>query len=298
MSVPPRIGFIGLGIMGAPMAARLAKAGYEVCVYNRTRVSTAQFPDMGCEVASTPRALAKMVDTVITMVADVNAMGAVMEGPEGVASAFSGGNSLINMATLPPDYTEALARRCFTAGVRFLDCPVSGSRQAAESGELVILAGASQEDLEKFGPLLRTMAREIVHAGPPPAGSALKLCVNLVLGQLNTALAEAAALAQAQGLDGGLLFEALGHNPALNCGFFRLKKENVLSRRYPAAFPLRHMLKDSRFMLEEAAKRGLELPVTAAVEKLLAKSYNSGYGDEDLTVILRNLTEKLPREDK
>ncbi|HAN03732.1 MAG TPA: NAD(P)-dependent oxidoreductase [Elusimicrobia bacterium] len=293
MSIPPRIGFIGLGIMGRAMALNLHRAGFQVSVYNRTRSRTTEFADLGCQVASTPRALAKMCDTLITMVSDQAAMDGVMEGPEGAASAFQGGNALINMSTLSPDYTAGLGKKCYAAGVVFLDCPVSGSKAAAEKGQLVILAGAEKDALERYAPVLRAMGKEIVHAGLPPAGTALKLCVNLIVAQLTTALAESAALAQAQGIDPALIFETLAHNPAMNCGYFSLKRENILKKEFPPAFPLKHMLKDARFMLAEAAKKRLELPVTAAVERLMTKSYNSGYGDKDLSVVLDTLAEPL-----
>lgn len=293
MSIPPRIGFIGLGIMGRAMALNLHRAGFQVSVYNRTRSRTTEFADLGCQVASTPRALAKMCDTLITMVSDQAAMDGVMEGPEGAASAFQGGNALINMSTLSPDYTAGLGKKCYAAGVVFLDCPVSGSKAAAEKGQLVILASAEKAALERYTPVLRAMGKEIVYAGLPPAGTALKLCVNLIVAQLTTALAESAALAQAQGIDPALIFETLAHNPAMNCGYFSLKKDNILKREFPPAFPLRHMLKDARFMLAEAAKKRLELPVTAAVERLMTKSYNSGYGDKDLSVVLDTLAEPL-----
>jgi len=296
MSVPPRIGFIGLGIMGRAMAMNLVKAGFQVSVYNRTRQRTMEFADLGCQVAATPRALAKACDTVITMVSDTAAMDAVLEGPEGVVSAFSGGNTLINMSTLSPDYTAAMAKKCFTAGVTFLDCPVSGSKAAAESAGLVILAGGDRKAVEKAGPVLKAMGRSVIYAGPAPAGTALKLCVNLIVAQLTTALAEAAALAAAQGLAPELIFDTLAANTALNCGYFGLKKENILKKDFTPAFPLRHMLKDARFMLAEAAKKGLDLPVTSAVEKLLTKSYNTGYGEKDLSAILLNLEEPLTKQ--
>ncbi len=293
MSVPPRIGFIGLGIMGRAMALNLVKSGFQVSVYNRTRERTAEFADLGCEVASTPKTLASMCDTIITMVSDPAAMRAVIDGPEGAAAAFSGGSTLINMSTLSPDYTVELSKKCFAAGVAFLDCPVSGSKGAAESGQLVILAGGGAEALERASPVLRAMGREIVHAGPVPSGTALKLCINLIVAQLTTALAESAALAQAQGIDPGLIFRALALNPALNCGYFALKKDNILKREYPPAFPLRHMLKDARFMLQAAGKKRLELPVTAAAERLMTRALDSGYGAKDLSVVLDNLTEPL-----
>jgi 3-hydroxyisobutyrate dehydrogenase-like beta-hydroxyacid dehydrogenase len=279
--------------MGRAMALNLHRAGYQVSVYNRTRSRTTEFADLGCEVASTPRALAKMCGTLITMVSDPAAIDEVMEGPEGAASAFQGGNALINMSTLSPDYTAKLAKKCYAAGVVFLDCPVSGSKAAAEAGQLVILAGAEKAALDRFTPALRAMGKEIVHAGLPPAGTALKLCVNLIVAQLTTALAESAALAQAQDIDPALIFETLSHNPAMNCGYFSLKKDNILKREFSPAFPLRHMLKDARFMLAEAAKKRLELPVTAAVERLMTKAYNSGYGDKDLSVVLDTLAEPL-----
>lgn len=293
MSIPPRIGFIGLGIMGRAMAMNLAKAGFRVSVYNRTRQRTIEFADLGCEVAATPRALAKMSDTVITMVSDPAAMEAVIEGPEGVASAFSGGNTLINMSTLSPDYTAALAKKCFLAGVNFLDCPVSGSKGAAENGQLVILAGGEKTLIEKFSPVLKALGRAVIYAGPAPAGTALKLCVNLIVAQLTTGLAEAAALAQALGISPDLIFETLSSNPSLKCGYFEVKKEKILKKQFQPDFPLKHMLKDARFMLEEAAKSKLSLPVTEAVVSLMEKSYNSGYGDKDLSAVLSNLTEPL-----
>jgi len=273
------------------MALNLVKAGFQVSVYNRTRRNTIRFADLGCQVADTPRALAKLADTVITMVSDPAAMDAVLEGPEGVLSAFSGGNTLLNMSTLSPEYTAALAKKCFIAGVSFLDCPVSGSKPLAEKAQLVILAGGNKEIVERFGPVLNTLGRSVIYAGPAPAGTALKLCVNLVVAQMTTALAEATALAAAQEIDPELVFTTLAGNPALDCAYFRMKKDNMLEKNFPPAFPLRHMLKDTKFMLAVAAKSGLELPVTAAVEKLLEKSYNSGYGSQDLSVVLRSLTE-------
>ncbi len=291
MSIPPRIGFIGLGIMGRAMALNLVKAGFQVSVYNRTRQRTIEFADAGCPVAATPRALARLADTVIIMVSDTTAMDAVMEGPEGVFSAFSGGNTLINMSTVSPNYTTALAGKCRVAGVNFLDCPVSGSKIAAEAGQLVLLAGGEKELPGKLAPILNCLGRAVIYAGPAPAGTALKLCMNLIVAQLTTAIAEAATLACAQGIAPELIFDALKENPALNCGYFSLKKDNILKRDFPPAFPLKHMLKDARFMLAAAAANKTELPVTKAVEGLLAKSYNSGYGDLDLSVVLRNLSE-------
>ncbi|MCX5786187.1 MAG: NAD(P)-dependent oxidoreductase [Elusimicrobia bacterium] len=293
MSIPPRIGFIGLGTMGRAMAHNLVKARFSVSVYNRTRERVSEFADLGCEVAVTPRALAKACDMVITMVSDPAALDSVLEGPEGVFSAFLGGNTFINMSTVSVEYTAALAKKCFTAGVKFADCPVAGSKPLAESGQLIILAGGEPQTIEKLKSILLTMGRAVVYAGPAPCGTALKLCMNLIVAQLTTGLAEAAALAKAMQISPELIFEALDESPALNCGYFKAKKENILKQEYSPAFALKHMFKDTRFMLAEARKAGLDIPVTEAVEKLMAKSYNNGYGDSDLSVIFKILSKGL-----
>jgi len=292
MGLFDKIGFIGLGIMGAPMARNLVKAGFKVAVYNRTRSHTAAFADLGCAAASTPKALAEMSDTVIVMVADPAAVDEVLEGPQGVFAGFRGGNTLVNMGTVTREYTAALAKKCFIAGLNFLDCPVSGSKGAAEKAQLVILAGGKRELVDKFDPVLLSLGRTVIYAGEAPAGTALKLCINLIVAQMSSALAEAAALAEAQKLPPQLLFDALAANPALDCGYFRMKKDNILNKDFPPAFPLKHMLKDTRFMLAEAKKDGLELPVTAAVSALLERSYNTGLGGQDLTAMLKTLLDK------
>ncbi|HAF95440.1 MAG: hypothetical protein A2021_06905 [Elusimicrobia bacterium GWF2_52_66] len=289
MSIPPRIGFIGLGIMGRTMALNLVKAGFSVSVYNRTRARTYEFAELGCATPVTPRELAKACDIIITMVSDPAALDAVIEGPEGVFSAFLGGNTLINMSTVSVEYTAALAKKCHIAGVKFADCPVSGSKPLAESGKLVILAGGEQQTIEKLKPVLLAMGCAVVYAGPAPCGTALKLCMNLIVAQMTTALAESAALAKTMQISPELIFKVLDESPALNCGYFKAKKENILEQEYPPAFALKHMLKDTRFMLVEAHKTGLALPVTEAVEKLMAKSYNNGYGDSDLSVVFKTL---------
>lgn len=288
MSFPPRIGFIGLGIMGAAMARNLVKAGFRVSVWNRDRSKTAEFAALGCKVHASPRDLAAESSHVILMVTGPEAADAVLEGPTGVFAAGFTGGTLINMSTCSLDYTRRLAARCFGAAVRFLDCPVSGSKPLAEAGTLVILAGGSAEDLEKASPILSVIGKAVVHAGPPPAGTALKLCMNLVVAQMSTALAESSALAAAIGLDPALIFRVFKESPALNCGYFAMKERNILSRTYDPAFALKNMLKDVRFMLE-AAGGPERLPVTAAVEKLMAKSYNSGGAGQDLTVVAEAL---------
>ncbi|MDQ7773816.1 MAG: NAD(P)-dependent oxidoreductase [Elusimicrobiales bacterium] len=286
---PPRIGFIGLGIMGAAMARNLVKAGYDVTVWNRDRKKTEEFQAMGREAAPTPKALAQRCDVIITMVTGDEAMEAVLGGPDGVFAARFSGSTLINMSTVSSAYCEKLAALCFREAVTFLDCPVAGSKPLAENGTLLILAGAEEKALEKRRALLLSMGKTVIHAGPPPAGTRLKLCVNLLLSQMTTGLCESAALARAFGLDPELIFRTAEASPAIDCGYFRMKKNNILKEEFPPAFALKDLLKDVRYMLSEASARGLRLPVGEAVEKLAAKTYNSGERNSDLTAMYKSL---------
>ncbi|KAF0125221.1 MAG: 3-hydroxyisobutyrate dehydrogenase [Elusimicrobia bacterium] len=292
---PPRIGFIGLGIMGSAMAKNLLKAGCDVTVWNRDRKKTEEFQALGREAAPTPKALAQRCDVLITMVTGDEAMEAVLGGPDGVFAARFGGSTLINMSTVSSAYCERLAALCFKEAVTFLDCPVAGSKPLAENGTLLVLAGAGEKALEKRRSLLLSMGKAVIHAGPPPAGTRLKLCVNLLLAQMTSGLCESAALAKAFGLDPGLIFRTAEASPALDCGYFRMKKDNILKEEFPPAFALKDLLKDLRYALAGAASRRQELPVTGAVEKLAAKTYNSGERNSDLTAMYKSL---LAGEDK
>lgn len=291
MSIPPRVGFIGLGTMGRAMAENLLKAGFNVSVYNRDRLKTISFADKGCGVAATTRALAKMCNVIFTMVSDPAAMDLVLEGPEGIFAAGFDGNTLINMSTVSVDYTRKLKDRCFLERVKFIDCPVSGSKPLAESGRLIMLAGGEEKAVEGIKPLLLAMGKAVVYAGPAPAGTALKLAINLIVAGLTSALAESAVLAERLGIEPRLIFATLSESPALNCAYFKMKEHNILNKEFPPAFALKHMLKDARFMLNEAAARGQRLPVTAAIEELMSKAGKAGDGEKDLTVILKTLAE-------
>ena len=290
MSISPRIGFIGLGIMGRAMAANLVKAGFSVSVYNRDSLKTAPFAEKGCRIAPSPGALAKTCDVLITMVSDPAAMDAVLEGPTGVFAAGFYGNLLINMGTVSVEYTGKLKERCLTEKVKFVDCPVSGSKPMAESGTLILLAGGEPDIVEAAKPVLLAMGKAVIYAGPAPAGTALKLCVNLMVAGVTTALAESAVLAGKLEIDPKLIFSVLGESPALNCGYFKMKERNILEKDFPPAFALKHMLKDIRFMIKEAAERGQKLPVTEAIEKLMSEASRNGDGEKDLTVILKTLS--------
>ncbi len=287
--IPPRIGFMGLGIMGQAMAKNILKAGYNITVYNRNRLKTTEFLDLGADVAITPKELAKRTNIIFTMVTDIAAMRDIMEGPLGIFEAATSKLTLINMSTISPSYTKELSLNCLKKRIKFIDCPVSGSKLQAQEAKLILLAGGDKEEIEKNRKLLLTMGSSIVYAGKHPNATALKLCVNLIVSQLTSALCESSVLAETLEIDPELIFEVLNKSDALRCNYFNLKKQNILQKDYPPAFALKNMLKDLRFMIEESKIKKLRLPITECLEKLMLKSYNTGKANEDLTVIAETL---------
>lgn len=193
------------------------------------------------------------------------------------------------MSTVSVEYTRKLARQCAKHSARFLDCPVAGSKAQVETSQLIILAGGDEEDVENARPLLLKMGKHVVYAGQAPNGTALKLCMNLIVAQMTTALAESAKLAQTLGIKPELIFSVIKESPALNCGYYRIKEKAFLNNDYSPAFSLKNVLKDVRFMNKEARERNLTLPVTRAVELLMEKSLIEGNGEEDLSVIIKSL---------
>ena len=285
MKIPPRIGFIGLGIMGYAMAKNLIKNGYKISIYNRTRSKTKEFENDVCHIASVPKDLTKISNVIVTMVENDEALKNILYGPEGIFAGNFGGNYLINMSTISYNFSEQLSKECFKENIRFLDCPVSGSKPLAENGTLVILSGAYEKDLKEMESLLLSMGKYIVKAGPPPNGTALKLCINLLLAQMTTGLIESAILAEGLGINPELIFETIYNNPALNCGYFKIKEKNILKDDFSPAFSLKNILKDIRYILESAKNRNIKLDITQAVEKVFNEGFKKGYYNEDLTAI-------------
>ncbi|HRY28711.1 MAG TPA: NAD(P)-dependent oxidoreductase [Elusimicrobiota bacterium] len=289
MNALPSVGFIGLGIMGLPMARHLLAGGYPVTVFNRTASKAKTLESVGAKVAAHPKETASRCRVLITMLTDPAAIRQVMDGPDGFLAADNPDVVWIQMSTLDIASTMDFAATAKKKGWGFLDCPVTGSKKQVEAAELILLAGGPAGLLEAHRPLLMKMAKAIVHAGDVGAGSALKLCMNLIVAQMTTGLAEAAALADTCGIDPARIFDVLKESPALNCAYYQIKKEPVLKKDFSPAFSLANMLKDVRFMTKEAGGRGLDLPVTQAVRALMESALQEGRGDKDLMSIYLTL---------
>jgi len=218
-----------------------------------------------------------------------------MEGPEGFLAGAKKGLVWIQMSTLDIASTKVFAQIAETQGLVFVDCPVTGSKKQVEAADLILLTGTQAATLEFIRPVLLCLGKTVIETGSVGGGTALKLCMNLVVAQMTTALAEAVSLAEATGIDPAHIFQALRAAPALRCGYYDLKGEALLHKDFTPAFSLANLAKDVGFMVAEAQARGLELPVTEAVQKLLQKAKVQGHGEQDVAAVyltLKNVERK------
>ncbi|MFQ5880389.1 MAG: NAD(P)-dependent oxidoreductase, partial [Dehalococcoidia bacterium] len=196
-----RIGFIGLGIMGRPMAKNLLKAGFAVTAYNRSRPALEEVVAAGAQAAGSPKEAAAAAEVVITIVTDSPDVEQVILGPEGVIEGVRPGTAVIDMSTISPQVTSRIAARLAEAGASMLDAPVSGGQWGAEAGTLSIMVGGDEEAFRRCLPVLEAMGKKIVHCGPSGMGQMMKLCNQIVVGINNLAMAEAIVFANKTGLD-------------------------------------------------------------------------------------------------
>ncbi|OVE76117.1 hypothetical protein BVX98_06460 [bacterium F11] len=293
MSSKPTIGFIGLGIMGMAMAKNTQAKGYPVLVTNRSEGRRKEAKSEGLSVLSTPKEIADQSDAIVIMVTDSSGVQDVLKGPGGILQGEVRNKTVIQMSTIDEPSTLKFSIQAEEAGLYFLDCPVAGSKKQVEAGQLVILAGGDPEILEKWNGPLMAMGKAIVHAGGIGKGTALKLCMNLIVSQMTTALCESVALAKVQKISPEAIFDVIRESPAINCGYFQIKEKPILEDNFKPAFSLENMLKDVRFMDEAAKHHRLALPVTQAVRFLMEAARTEGFGKEDLISIKKVLTPKI-----
>jgi len=246
-----KIGFIGLGIMGQPMAANILKAGYDLMVYNRTKDKTRSIAGAGGLVASSPAELTAWADIIILMLTGPEAIDAVIYAEQGILSAQPAGKVIINMSTVSPSYSRNLKSCLEPASIVFIDAPVSGSKKPALDGTLLILAGGPRESIKNLEPLFLSLGKKVIYCGGAGQGSALKMTVNLLLAVMMEGICESLNLARQLHLDNDLVLDSLLAGP-LGCGLFNLKADMLRQNDYPVQFPLKHMAKDLRFVLQTA----------------------------------------------
>lgn len=275
-AIKPAIGFIGLGIMGAAMAARLAAAGYPLHVYNRTRAKAAPLIEAGASWHATPKALAEATDVIITIVGMPDDVRALYLGDDGLIANARRDAVLIDMTTSSPQLAEELAVHAAASGVHMLDAPVSGGDLGAREGRLSIMVGGAADVLARVEPILRHLGSKIVLQGGPGAGQHTKLCNQIVIASTMLGVCEGLAYAHSAGLDAQTVLSAIGGGAA---GGFQLNNlgPRIAKGDFAPGFFIEHFIKDMRIAHEEAAHMGRELPGLNLVRSLYQKLAEEGF---------------------
>ena len=287
--IGPRIGLIGLGLMGHPMGMNLIKAGHSLTVWNRTASRAADLVAAGAHLADSPRAVAAACDLLITIVSDPPALEEVLWGHadknDGALAALKPGSIYIDSSTVSPALAKKVASTCSERGVHFLDAPVTGGNWGAQKGELVFMVGGDAETLKRVEPVLRVMGKKWFHLGPNGAGQTIKLAMNLLLALQVGALAESIVLVRAAGLRGEQLVEVMQSSMA-RAPLLDIKAPMLLSGDFKPSFPLRLMYKDLSLALDLAKQLHITLPATAAEHQIYSAVQAASHEDLDYASIM------------
>jgi 3-hydroxyisobutyrate dehydrogenase-like beta-hydroxyacid dehydrogenase len=279
-----KVGFIGLGIMGSRMAANLQGRGYKLIVFNRTRDKAEALLRGGATWATTPVGVADQADILFTMLAHPEAVEAIALGKDGFLRAMRPGSIWVNSSTVNPSFARRMAEEARANGVRYLDAPVTGSKDAAASGDLLFMVGGNALDLEACRPLLSSMGKRIVHVGRQGLGSALKMVNNLLGAVAMAAFAEGAALGQALGVPRQTIFDVLLSGPMV-APIIAAKRGKIEQGDYEADFSMRWMQKDLHLASISGYEAGVPLTVVNATKELYRLAMREGYSDQDFGAI-------------
>jgi 3-hydroxyisobutyrate dehydrogenase len=286
MERPERVAFLGLGIMGWPMAANLARAGFELSVWTRTSGKADRFAaEHHAPAAATPAEAADSADAAISMVVDAPEVEEVLLGEEGAAGSLARGALCVDMSTIAPTASRAIAKRLTHQGIDFVDAPVTGSRPRAEDGTLTIMAGGEQAAFERARPLFETMGERVVRIGPQGHGEMAKVIANTVTAINAAAVGEALTMVRKAGLDPEAWLD-VARAGSSGSTMLELKAQPMLDGDFEPLFKLDHMLKDVRHCLAEARALGVELRLAGLAEALYAEAAASGAGERDFAAVV------------
>ncbi|MDV3351053.1 NAD(P)-dependent oxidoreductase [Leptolyngbyaceae cyanobacterium CCMR0082] len=285
-----KVAFIGLGTMGMPMALNLLATGHQLIVHNRSRDRELPLVEAGAQRAATPAAAATEAEIIVICVSDTPDVEAVLLGPEGVISGAQPNSLVIDMSTISPTVTRAIAAELAEQQIAMLDAPVSGGSEGATNGTLSIMVGGEAEALTKAMPVLQALGKTITHVGPIGAGQTTKAINQIVVAGTFWAVAEGLALGLKAELDMEKVVQAVGGGAASSWAFTN-RSGNMLDNTYPLGFRMRLHRKDLLIALEAARELGLPLPMAAYVEQIESGLIAQGFGDEDMSAIARSLRE-------
>ena len=276
-----RVAFLGLGIMGRPMAGNLVKAGHEVTVWNRTPGKDVE----GARSASSPAEAATGARVVWMSVSDTNAVESVLFGPQGVEQSVSEGMTIVDSSTISPSATRRFAERVRSRGAQYVDAPVTGSKAGAESGTLIFIVGGDQAVIETLKPLFAAMGKQFFRMGETGKGQAAKLAMNLQIAIIYEGFAEALTLATKLGVDAETMLPLIQAS-MVRSGVVDYKAPFVLKRDFSPNFPLRLMHKDIHLALEAAKEARVKLPALETVEEIYEVASEDGYENLDYAATL------------
>ena len=291
-----RIAFLGVGVMGAPMAGHLARGGHQVTVYNRTAATAeawvARHAGEGLDVmrAATPAEAAAGQDLVLTCVGNDDDLAEVVLGRGGALAAMAPGALLIDHTTVSPGMAQRIAAKAERRGILALDAPVSGGQAGAESGKLSIMCGGAVQAMDRARPILEAYAARIVHVGEAGAGQATKAVNQICIAGTLAGLSEAVRFAQAMELDMAKVLEAVSGGAAQSWQMDN-RWTTMARGEFDFGFAIDWMRKDLAIALGEAWERGLELPVTERVDRFYAEVQALGGGRQDTSALIRHLPE-------
>jgi len=285
-----RIGFIGLGIMGKPMARNLLKAGYQLVVHNRSRGPVEELQREGAEGAGSPAEVAERSDVIITMLPDTPDVRQVVEGERGVLEGIRQGSLLIDMSTISPIATRELASRVEERGARMLDAPVSGGDVGAQQGTLSIMVGGREEDFQRALPIFQVLGKTITYLGPSGSGQVVKACNQIVVALTIEAVSEALVLGAKAGVDPAKIVQVLMGGMAGN-RVLEMRKDNFLGHTFTPGFKVALHHKDLGIALQTGRELGVPLPATALVDQAFAALEARGRSQQDHTALITLLEE-------
>ncbi|MGC8631926.1 MAG: NAD(P)-dependent oxidoreductase [Thermoprotei archaeon] len=286
MSNAPKVGFIGLGIMGSGMAANLLKAGYQLTVYNRTRAKAEPLVKMGASLAPSPADVASKSDVVIAIVTDGPDVDQVLFGENGVAEGKRRGLTFVDMGTNSPEYAKSFSERLSRLGIEFLDAPVTGGDKGAREGTLTIMAGGKEEVFRQVEPIFKAMGKTVVYAGGVGSGQMLKLANQIVVGLDMLAVVEAITMAKKAGIGLDSLFKVLSSG-AGNSFTVQYYMPKIMNGDMEPGFRAAHIKKDLKYTTDVANSFNVPLPGTSLLLQLYNAVVSEGFGEKGTQALIK-----------
>ncbi|XP_057978481.1 glyoxylate/succinic semialdehyde reductase 2, chloroplastic isoform X2 [Malania oleifera] len=292
-----RFGFLGLGIMGSPMAQNLIKAGCDVTVWNRTKSKCDPLISLGAKHKSYPEEVTACCDITFAMLADPQSAVDVACGKHGAASGMGPGKGYVDISTVDGATSKLISGHIKATGALFLEAPASGSKKPAEDGQLIFLTAGDKSLYERVAPLLDVMGKSRFYLGDVGNGAAMKLVVNMIMGSMMASFSEGLLLGERVGLDPSVLVEVVSQG-AISAPMFSTKGPSMVQSLYPTAFPLKHQQKDLRLALGLAESVSQPTPIAAAANELYKVAKSNGLSDQDFSAVIEALKVKLQHSTK